>query len=225
MPRLRISENNRFQLAVMLMIGLNIALITVRILYTGDKTFAFLGWNLFLAFLPWAILVQARKLLFYRHQIPAILVTILGILFLPNAPYILTDLFHIRQNTGMPLWYDTLLLASCSATGLFFFYKSLRKLEAILLYFFPGFMRIGILALVAFMSGFGIYLGRYERFNSCDVFANPDMLYNSIIDPIIHPGQNAETWAMTIVYGIALLVLYWVMILLRKDPVHRHYKH
>lgn len=86
-------------------------------------------------------------------------------------------------------------------------------------------MRIGILALVAFMSGFGIYLGRYERFNSWDVFANPDMLYNSIIDPIIHPGQNAETWAMTIVYGIALLVLYWVMILLRKDPVHRHYKH
>ena len=42
--------------------------------------------------------------------------------------------------------------------------------------------------------------------------------------PHHHPGQNAETWAMTIVYGIALLVLYWDDPA-QKDPVHRHYKH
>src|SRR5688572_16253822 len=82
-------------------------LLLARIVYTGNLTFAFLPWNLFLALLP----------LYFTHKIEnaASKMTVLGysccwLLFFPNAMYITTDLFHLRERFDIALWYDLLLL-------------------------------------------------------------------------------------------------------------------
>ncbi|HEX6032281.1 MAG TPA: DUF1361 domain-containing protein, partial [Tepidiformaceae bacterium] len=89
-----------------------VALLVVRVRMTGDPHFAFLVWNLFLAWVPMALAV----LLFAAHRggAPSLFLAApfgLWLLFLPNAPYLLTDFIHLAPDTRVPLWFDFALLA------------------------------------------------------------------------------------------------------------------
>lgn len=53
------------------------------------------------------------------------LLFLLWILLLPNAPYLTTDLFHLNQFSGVPLWFDLVLILFFVITGLLFWIKSL----------------------------------------------------------------------------------------------------
>src|SRR5512135_2983539 len=91
------------------------ALLTMRAAYSHTLGHFGLAWNLFLAWLPMISslvaynLGKARKpsLRSQRGAWPLILVcACLWLLFFPNAPYILTDLIHLHEQDGVPLWYD-----------------------------------------------------------------------------------------------------------------------
>lgn len=196
------------------MLGLNMLLITGRFIITGNGLYSFLVWNLFLAGLPVVFITFARKLLLYEKAVQAFVLTGLSVLFLPNAPYILTDLFHLKTSSGNMLAYDTLLIASCTATGLFFFYVTVRKLEVILLYLLDRKWKLPIIASVSLLCGFGIYLGRYERLNSWEVITAPDNIIRTVAGPLLDPFQHLHVWGLTLIYGAAMLVLYLVSNLL-----------
>ena len=51
-------------------------------------------------------------------------------MFLPNAPYLITDFVHLQERPPIPLWYDIALLASCAGTGLLFGYSSLADVQS-----------------------------------------------------------------------------------------------
>ena len=90
-----------------------------RFVYTDTKVFLFLNWNLFLAFVPWAIsslMMISPKLRQSKWMFALLLCT--WLLFFPNAPYILTDLFHLRLTSSMPVWFDLILILSFAWTGL-----------------------------------------------------------------------------------------------------------
>ena len=68
-----------------------------RCIYSETKAFLFLNWNLFLAFIPWVLttwLIIQPKI--QKHKIAFGLIICFWLLFFPNAPYILTDLFHLK---------------------------------------------------------------------------------------------------------------------------------
>jgi len=183
-------------------------LIVVRIDRTGSGYYRFLITNLFLACMP---LFLSTALRLARHwELPwpiQLAVLSLWLLFLPNAPYILTDMLHLTRASHAPAWYDLALLLSCAGTGLLVGYLSLIDVQTIVA------RRLGqalswIFALVSLvLSGFAIYLGRFLRWNSWDVLIDPARLFG-ITEGLLRPWAHAKPLAVTLIFGGILTLGY-----------------
>jgi uncharacterized membrane protein len=87
-------------------------LLAFRVHIAGTNHFIFLIWNWMLAVIPLllSLLISALK---DKNIMQVLAFTILGLLWLlvfPNAPYLITDLIHLKKRTMVPLWLDTLML-------------------------------------------------------------------------------------------------------------------
>lgn len=129
--------------------------------------------------------------------------------FLPNAPYILTDFVHFRHRPPVPLWYDLALLLSCAGTGLLLGYASLANVQSFIARRFGP--RVGWLTAVAslVLSAFGIYLGRFLRWNTWDMVTNPIALLTDVAPRVLNPFAHPRTTGVTVVFG-GMLVLGYV---------------
>ena len=177
--------------------------------YISDtKVFLFLNWNLFLAWIP--LLLSSFIFAFnIKSKISLIFIIIVWILFFPNSPYILTDLFHLRARNSVPIWYDLIVILSYAWTGLICGFISLNDIEKSLSEYGK---RNGINAIIIFflfMSSFGVYLGRFLRWNSWDVLNNPFGLFSDIVVRFIYPLEYTKTWGVTVLMGIMLNFMYF----------------
>ena len=166
-----------------------------RFIYTDTKVFLFLNWNLFLAFVPWAVTsITILKPNIQSYKITIIILLAVWLLFFPNAPYILTDLFHLRLKSSMPKWFDLILILSFAWTGLVFGFLSLWDIEKILTKSLNQ-IWISIISIsLLFIGSFGIYLGRFLRWNSWDIIGEPFNLLYDITDRLINPFDHPRTW-------------------------------
>lgn len=181
-----------------------------RMYYTSSKLFLFLNWNLFLAFLPW--LFSTLLLVYPKWRKNKLLILILmpvWLLFFPNAPYILTDLFHLKVNSVMPTWFDLLLILSFAWVGLLYGFISLWNIERVLKENLNKHFVTFLSTVLLFIGSFGIYLGRFLRWNSWDILQQPIELIYDISDRITNPFQHPATWGMTILMGLFLNLIYW----------------
>lgn len=188
-----------------------------RFFYTDTKVFLFLNWNLFLAFVPWAIatLVVLSKRLRSSKIMLVVLISV-WLLFFPNAPYILTDLFHLRLNSSMPVWFDLTLILSFAWTGLLFGFLSLWDIESVLRKYLKNGWVTAISVFLLFLGSFGIYIGRYLRWNSWDIMTSPFQLMYDIGDRLVNPFSHPRTWGMTLFMGLFLNILYFSFKMIRK---------
>lgn len=188
------------------------ALSAVRYYFTGTATYLFLNWNLFLAFIPWCV---GTILAGWKNQPRGIfaLCLLLGtwLLFFPNSPYILTDLFHLKARNPVPLWYDLIVILSYAWTGLAFGFISLFEIENLLLRKLHPFLVGTISTVLLFLGSFGVYLGRYQRWNSWDIISEPSPLLYDIGERIANPLSHPQTWGMTLLLGILLNMIFWTM--------------
>ncbi len=181
----------------------------------GTTGFLFLVWNLFLAWIPyWIALSLEPAYRQYGSKIIAGCLLFTWLLFFPNAPYILTDLLHLRSRAPIPKWYDLMLIASFAWTGLMLGLLSLHEIHLFLK------KQIGkrwawTLAVVSiFLCGFGIYVGRFLRWNSWDIVTNPLQLITQLWEVITEPGMYGNTMGVSIVLAIFLLLAYLKMVFL-----------
>ncbi len=191
-----------------------------RTIKSDTYFYLFLNWNLFLAGLPWvftSIILMRPKLQQRKLALTGVLLS--WLLFFPNAPYILTDLFHFRENLVMPLWFDLILILFYAWTGLMFGFLSLHHLERIFQNKISKPIMTLIITLMLFVVGFGIYIGRYLRWNSWDIIGNPKPLLNDIAERIIHPTAHGHTWGMTFFMGLFLIILYWSLKYIRTNRI------
>jgi uncharacterized membrane protein len=64
-------------------------------------------------------------------------------------------------------------------------------------------------SLLLFVGSFGIYIGRFLRWNSWDLFTKTSEVLIDIGDRIVNPLEHQTTWGMTIFMGIFLNMVYW----------------
>jgi uncharacterized membrane protein len=189
----------------------------MRCVFSDTNRFVFLNWNLFLAFIPWLLttwLIIQPKI--QRYKIVLGLIICLWLLFFPNAPYILTDLFHLKLKSSMPVWFDLILILSFAWTGILFGFFSLWDIEHIFSKFLKQKYITVISIFLLFLSSFGVYLGRYLRWNSWDIIQNPLQLGYDIGDRFVNPFVHTRTWGMTIFMGLFLSIIYFSFKLIKN---------
>jgi len=138
-------------------------LLVFRIKLNKSFSFLFLIWNLILAIIPYIITMylSTSKL----NKIKLGFWFCIWLLFLPNSPYIITDLLHIRIIESSFLWLDILMILSFALTGVFLFFLSLNQMKQLLTIYFKKMPVKILIGSIIFLSAFGVYLGRYLRYN------------------------------------------------------------
>lgn len=192
-------------------------LLLIRIMLTDQLTYIFYAWNLFLAIIP---LWFSSKLVAQKTiTIKSIILILCWLLFFPNAPYIITDLFHFTQREHIPLWFDLLIVITAAWNGLMLGLVSILQVEQYLAnYLQPTALKFAM-ATSFILCGFGVYLGRYLRFNSWDIINNIDDLVYQIVHRIIHPLQHTTTWSFTILFAVMMAVFYYTIKAISKIVV------
>ena len=136
-------------------------------------------WNLFLAFIPLALSFYLFRQV--KRNIWWWLLLLIFIAFLPNAPYVLTDSIHIVElSQQYPKWaIATILIPQYTVfitLGFEAYVVSLSKLDRYLTNYLIPRYRTLIKAIAHSLCIIGVYIGRFERFNSWDFVTKPDIV-------------------------------------------------
>jgi len=251
--------------------GASVALVIVRIMWTGQIRYGFLVWNLFLAWLPLIFALLAcehyRKgtrpnassdkptSAPFKNQLALSLsprdegagreparVPLLGgvrgglrnrnwrfagltaawLLFFPNAPYIFTDLIHLTNRYFAHFWVDLMLILLCALTGLVLGFVSLYLMQSVVARMFGRVASWLFIAVVAGLSSFGVYLGRFVRVNSWDIVTRPGKLYHGINAWASDPFAHATSFAFPTLFATFLFIAYVMLYALTHLPRTQH---
>jgi uncharacterized membrane protein len=184
----------------------SVLLILLRYYLTKEFTYGFYLWNTLLAILP--VLFSRLLLRFHQFNLKAILLIAIWLLFFPNSAYMITDLFHFSERSPVPLWYDLLIVFLPAWNGLLLGIISLMQVEL----FLSGQMKpvwVKISMSISFLlCGYGIYLGRFLRFNSWDLIVRTRTLLYTCAGHVFHPFHHIELWSFTVLFGVLFGITY-----------------
>ena len=189
--------------------ALCVALLEIRVQETGSSYYRFLIWNLFLAWVPFALAVAAYARA--RRQVDLLVWSLLvpWLLFFPNAPYLLTDFIHLDEGPA-PLWYDALMLSAFAWTGLMLGFGSLYLVQMILRRAVGSAIAWAGVLVALGLASLGVFIGRFIRFNSWDALLHPVQVAEVIGEQLgAVPLRTAEGLvALTAFLGVGYLVVY-----------------
>ena len=185
-------------------------MLIARIVYAHNIRYIFLVWNLFLAGIPYWISSSFSKITL-KSKALQVFFFISWLVFFPNALYVVTDLIHLKKTTSVPIWFDALLLFASSSLGLVLAFTSLMNVERYLYTYFKKSQVNIIVLLLLFAGSYGVYLGRFKRWNSWDVLNNPLSIGNDILKTFIHPVENLYVWSIIFLFT-GLYLLFWFLI-------------
>lgn len=203
----------RYRLAIFALLGgasiLSVALYRFRGFWYDEDGFTFLIWNLFLAWIPlimaytaWALSL-GRKWLYI--VIPA--VAFVWLIFLPNAPYIITDFKHLADpRADVPIWFDVMMLMWFSWTGLLLGIVSLYLMQDIVHREFGRWAGWIMVLFVSALSGLGVYIGRFIRWNSWDILTDPLDIAGQFVSGAQDPSLRSI--GFTIIFAGFFLFVY-----------------
>lgn len=209
---LDILRTDRIRGLIYLLTLLSALVISLRFARTGQAHYYFLLWNIFLALVPlwiggYLVRIRERGEL-GRARLLGLLA--LWLLFLPNAPYIVTDFLHVGSSPDM-IHFDTVMIAVCALTGLLSCYRSIFDVEKITIPYL-GSRGAGLFSAAALaLSGYGVYIGRVLRLNSWDAIVHPLDTLHLLVADLLMPITRYSPWTVTVVISTYLLLGYAVI--------------
>lgn len=175
-------------------------------------TMLFLVWNLILAWIPYLAALSLEPLYKKTHSRILILFGLMiWLFFLPNAPYIITDFVHLDKHAELPFWYDISVLFSFAGIGLMLGLLSLLQVERFLNLHTQKWKAQLITLSTIPLCGFGIWIGRYQRWNSWDIITRPDMVVMDVYLQIKDPIANMDTLGLSLVITVMILFSYLLL--------------
>lgn len=170
-------------------------------------------WNLFLAFIP---LVLSFWLFRRKTNVRSplwwlILVTYVA--FLPNAPYVLTDIIHLLRGAqrGASIWLLTLVVIPIHLGAIISGFEAYVIALINQAHYLKRQGAGRFISLVELMThalcAIGIYLGRFRRFNSWELVLDPTHVLSTTLDDL----TSKRPVLVTFITFLILTVLYWVM--------------
>ncbi len=177
-----------------------------------NKHSGWIIWNLFLAFIPlilsfWLFLRRSKKrpLLWW-------IALIIYISFLPNAPYLLTDIIHLIEaiRANYSIWIITLIFIPLHLLAISIGWEAYvislinqghyLKQQGARKFIFPSEL------ITHALSAIGIFLGRFRRFNSWDLVTKPDVLFTATIGDL----TAKKPLLVILITFIILSIFYWL---------------
>lgn len=168
-------------------------------------------WNLFLAFIPLVLSFW----LYRRHRVSRSIVWWIGfivfIAFLPNAPYVLTDIIHLIRGTDhVSTWLIALIFIPMHVFAILLGFEAYVVSLINQAYYLKrqgsGRFILASELLTHALCAIGIFLGRFRRYNSWDLVTDPDRILVATLDDL----TSKLPLVVMIITFIILTVLYWV---------------
>lgn len=192
--------------------GLCLVFFAFRVIISGTFRFWFINWNLLLAWLPvlWAVLLvrslRVRRWLAWQN----LSLTVLWLVFLPNAFYLVTDFVHLDEFGNINPLFDIVMFATYALTGLtlgwiavYLVHRELRRRK-------PRDIRWMLLGLVFLLCSFAIFLGRNLGWNSWDIIMNPFGITMDVLERLSYPNQYPDTYSITALFFMFITGTYFV---------------
>lgn len=224
--RLYVSARSRLGLALLGSSLASVGLFVAGALANNSTEFAYLSWNLFLAWLPllfalWLERTVQRKL---WSSWQALLLTILWVAFLPNSFYMITDYVHVQDVLRVDLLYDIIMFTSFILNGILLGYLSLHVVHHQLEQRLSKRTSSLLVAIVLAVSSFAIYVGRDLRWNTWDILANPAGILvdvsNRVLSPRAHPQIFTTTVSFFVLLGSVYVVTWYIARNLRQQKAN-----
>lgn len=190
-----------------------VTLTVLRIELSGNWRYMSLIWNLFLAWLPLVFALEVHR----RHQRGErrggqfYSMAALWLLFLPNAPYIFTDLIHLSTRFFPHFWPDLSLVLLDAFTGFLLGFLSLFLMQSVVTQIWGRAVGWVFTFGATALCSCGIYLGRFLRRNSWDVVAHPVGLSHDIGHLAAHPLANPHSLAFLGLFATFLFLGYLML--------------
>jgi uncharacterized membrane protein len=168
---------------------------------------SFLIWNLFLAWIP--VFIAAG---FASVQRRAWLLPLgLGWLaFLPNSPYLVTDLVHLGE--GVELWRHVLQYGFAAWTGIMLGVVSMRLVHQRIEREWGAVSGWAAVIVSVGLCSIGVVIGRFQRWSSWDLVTRPDAVVASTFDwvrsPFAYVQSTGVALAVATFFGLAYLTIW-----------------
>lgn len=191
-----------------------------RFYLSEELSYSFLLWNLILAWVPYGCsLVVGLTHQRFGAQAWLLMLPLAAawLLFFPNALYLLTDMIHLRHREGFAWWYDVALLGAFAWAGCFLAVASLDTMRRVVQGVVGGLLSWLFVLSVSGLTGLGIYLGRFLRWNSWDILHSPRSLLADLLAPLLDPRANLQSVGVTLLFA-GLLFGFYLTFALGRSP-------
>lgn len=181
------------------------ALLAARLATAWSGDLAWLAWNLLLACVPLVVGLGVARAVRRGAGRPAILALgAVWLAFLPNAPYLVTDLVHLRGREDPLRTFDAVVFGAAAVAGLLLFVAAVHVVQRAARTRLAGrAVRVFVPACI-WLSAIGIYLGRFLRWNSWDLALDPVGRALALVAHLDDPRNLAVAVAFTLLVGIGL---------------------